>query len=217
MQEVRVITQVSPGGDVIRLRPDGVNAPQTRQEFEALHFRRAEFNEQIGALRRRRNELDEQRHVSGASQRPLLQTRIEEVDARILRLEGQLDLVNDQIAAAPAHVLSTATTARPGPGDVFLDRISRDLVPITGILAVFFLAPLALGFLRLMWKRSSAPSRPALADAAAMQRLEQLQQSVDAMAIEVERISEGQRFVSKLMHEREPQLLGARPEKPANV
>jgi hypothetical protein len=34
------------------------------------------------------------------------------------------------------------------------------------------------------------------------QRLEQLQQSVDAIAIEVERIAEAQRFSAKLLHER---------------
>lgn len=35
------------------------------------------------------------------------------------------------------------------------------------------------------------------------QRLEQLQQSIDAIAIEVERIAEAQRFTAKLMMERE--------------
>lgn len=34
------------------------------------------------------------------------------------------------------------------------------------------------------------------------QRLEQLQQSMDSVAIEVERISEGQRFTTKLLAER---------------
>lgn len=35
------------------------------------------------------------------------------------------------------------------------------------------------------------------------QRLEQLQQSMDSVAIEVERISEGQRFTTKLLSERQ--------------
>jgi hypothetical protein len=34
------------------------------------------------------------------------------------------------------------------------------------------------------------------------QRLEQLQQSMDSVAIEVERISEGQRFTNRLLAER---------------
>jgi len=37
-------------------------------------------------------------------------------------------------------------------------------------------------------------------------RLSEIQQSVDAMAIEVERISEGQRFATKLLSERAAQV-----------
>ena len=55
----------------------------------------------------------------------------------------------------------------------------------------------------LMWKfvskPRSAPARDALRNEA---QLEQLQQSVDAIAIEVERIAEAQRFTAKLMSER---------------
>ena len=43
-------------------------------------------------------------------------------------------------------------------------------------------------------------SRPI--DNDSLQRLEQLQQSVDSIAIEVERIAEAQRFTAKLMAER---------------
>lgn len=38
-------------------------------------------------------------------------------------------------------------------------------------------------------------------------RLEQLQQSVDAIAVEVERIAEAQRFSAKLLAERDPSHL----------
>lgn len=37
------------------------------------------------------------------------------------------------------------------------------------------------------------------------QRLERIEQAVDSIAIEVERISEGQRFTTKLLSERAPQ------------
>ncbi|MCC6930840.1 MAG: hypothetical protein IT359_17755 [Gemmatimonadaceae bacterium] len=43
------------------------------------------------------------------------------------------------------------------------------------------------------------------------QRLDRIEQAIEAMAVEVERISEGQRFVTKLLSERakEPASLGA--------
>ena len=77
------------------------------------------------------------------------------------------------------------------------------LVPIVAILSVFVLAPLAIGFARVMWKRASDPAPRRQLDGDVMnRRLEQLQQSVEAMAIEVERISEGQRFVTKLLSDK---------------
>ena len=60
------------------------------------------------------------------------------------------------------------------------------------------------------WERESAtPKVPAEVAA----RLERMEQSIDAMAIEMERISEGQRFVTKLLADRQPErvpLPGAR-------
>ena len=45
------------------------------------------------------------------------------------------------------------------------------------------------------------------------QRLDRIEQAIEAMAVEAERISEGQRFVTKLLSERakEPAGLGAGP------
>ena len=44
--------------------------------------------------------------------------------------------------------------------------------------------------------------RPAAADPAHDERLEHLQQSIDAIAVEVERIAEAQRFSAKLLADR---------------
>ena len=48
-----------------------------------------------------------------------------------------------------------------------------------------------------IWGKNSSASPRELDDM--RQRLEQLQQSVDSVAVEVERISEGQRFTTKLL------------------
>ena len=72
---------------------------------------------------------------------------------------------------------------------------------ITGISIVFILfvlAPLAASLGRLMWRRSSKPALPpGWYDAA--QRMERLEQAVDTIAIEMERVSEGQRFMTKII------------------
>lgn len=84
------------------------------------------------------------------------------------------------------------------------DEIPDEVIPIVGI--VFSMValmvvgtPLARAIARAIDRRSDA-ARVRAADLAP--QLRQLQESVDAMAIEVERISEAQRFTAKLMAER---------------
>jgi hypothetical protein len=75
------------------------------------------------------------------------------------------------------------------------------LVPIAGMTMIVLLA-LGIPFVRALarrWDREPLhPSIPAEVTA----RLERIEQAVDAVAIEVERISEGQRFTTKLLSDR---------------
>lgn len=67
--------------------------------------------------------------------------------------------------------------------------------------ALTHVALLAVGFIGWQfapWKRRQTPAPDQLPDA----RLDYLQQSVDAVALEVERIGEAQRFADKLRAER---------------
>ena len=82
--------------------------------------------------------------------------------------------------------------------------------------AVTHASLLAAGFVfwqvRRIWRRDPVESaRPQQIDS----HLDHLQQSVDAIAIEVERIGEGQRFAQKVLEEklgtREKNALGAGP------
>ena len=66
------------------------------------------------------------------------------------------------------------------------------------VIAVGF--PLARAFARRMDREAVAPRvAPEL-----VQRLEHMEQAIDSIAVEVERISEGQRFTTKLLSERVP-------------
>jgi hypothetical protein len=88
--------------------------------------------------------------------------------------------------------------------------IPPEVVPIIGIIfgSVAFMVvgfPVVRGIMRMLERRQD---RNLVHGPAVAQQLAQLQQSVDALAIEVERISEAQRFQSKLMAERGQAALG---------
>ena len=76
------------------------------------------------------------------------------------------------------------------------------LVPIAAMAMIVALV-LGVPIVRVMTKRierqATAPV-PIPADVVA--RLERIEQSIDAVALEVERIAEGQRFTTKLLSER---------------
>lgn len=73
---------------------------------------------------------------------------------------------------------------------------------LTGIVIVLGL-PLVIVHARRIWMRD-APRDSALPEVE--HRLERIEQAIDAMAVEVERMSEGQRFVTKLLSERQEKV-----------
>ena len=72
--------------------------------------------------------------------------------------------------------------------------------------AGFVLLGMAIVYAYRRFRRRRSPrAQPSIASESA-QRLERLEQGVEAIAIEVERISEGQRFVTRLLSEAQPAL-----------
>jgi hypothetical protein len=94
------------------------------------------------------------------------------------------------------------TSAAMPPEILPLTRMAQETaLGLMGLLAaIFILGPFARVFARRIDRRTEI--RAAGANAQLLQQqLLQLQQSVDAMSLEVERISESQRFQSKLLNE----------------
>jgi uncharacterized membrane protein YjgN (DUF898 family) len=84
--------------------------------------------------------------------------------------------------------------------------MSEDIViPIAGmIMTIVIVLGLAVPWIRHRIRMAEQPMslRAAGHDDP---RLERMEQAIDAMAIELERISEGQRFVTRLLSERSPE------------
>jgi hypothetical protein len=200
VQQIPPPPAADPKPYVYTMAPPGT--PTSQQELRALRVKRSELSDQLVSATNRRKTLADQLKSADPSARAGIESRLKVLDERIVRLETEIDRTGDQLANAPA--ILAASTSAPD----IANRVSEDLVPIVAILSVFVFAPFAIALARLIWKRSSAPPRP-VADQATQQRLEQLQRAVDTIAVEVERISEGQRFVTKILTERERPALGA--------
>lgn len=166
----------------------------SREGLQALKNRRDELRNQMDAASSRRSELvKELNNTSSVVVRNGIEQRIQLLDQRVLRIERDIDLNGQSIAAGPMDIIASQSTApRYGPFS------SGQLTAISIVSIVLVWAPLALAAARVMMRRWAVP-RPAPQILESAARLERMEQAVDAVAIEVERISEGQRFVTQLM------------------
>lgn len=76
---------------------------------------------------------------------------------------------------------------------------------ITSIVIILGI-PLVVVHARRIWKRDVAG--PPASSPSTDHRLERIEQAIDAMAVEVERIAEGQRFVTRLLSDRAQERVG---------
>lgn len=172
---------------------------------EALRARRSELSNQITSAQGRRSELiRELQKGPEPIARAGLEQRLTVLDARIVQLEKDIAENGRQLALA-------VTTTSSEDGTVNSGLNSGQITGITIVFIVFVLAPVAIAFARAMLRRANRPP-PAPNALENTARLERMEQAIDTIAVEVERISEGQRFVTQLMAPRtaEPVLIDER-------
>lgn len=85
----------------------------------------------------------------------------------------------------------------------FANLSSGQTTAVSIVFIACVLGPFAMSVARLMWRRSARPALPPGWNDAA-HRLERLEQAVDTIAVEMERVSEGQRFMTKIMTQAAP-------------
>ena len=83
-------------------------------------------------------------------------------------------------------------------------------IPILGIVMMPVMA-IGIPIARAYARRLEAGTRTVSIPTDVTARLERMEQAIDSIAIEVERISENQRFTTKLLSERAPGALPASP------
>jgi hypothetical protein len=192
-------------------------APMTRQDIAALQARRRELTNQLSSADGRRRELSRLLRSATGADRTGLEQRIGVLDARMAGLETDIADVGRQLASAPAALIASRQDPWVGWGPNTRNRMGDNAAPLGALFTIFVLAPIAISIARIFWKRGSMP-RQVMASGDA-HRLERMEQAMEAIAIEVERISEGQRFVTRLLSERGGVGVGAgqQAKEPAKI
>ena len=187
----------APTTPAVAPAPVGQPAASPQAVYRAFQSQREVLGNQLGDLQRQRENLVGQLAETNqsAASKASLEKRIANVDERIGELDKQI-AKSDQ-AVANAAAVPGATTRPPslpqrGPSD--------NETAMMVIFMLIVLLPMSIAFARRIWRRS-AKATVALPPEMA-QRMESLERGVEAIAIEVERIGEGQRFVTQALAER---------------
>jgi len=170
--------------------------------YEAYVNQRRELRDQLENLQDSRRDLSRQLQdptVTGAD-RAGLEKHITELDARITSLDQQIAAADAQVAkaaAVPGAVVPPQREIRNGPPE--------EVFVLGGIFMVVVLMPLSIAYARRLWRRGAAAVSAIPHEL--MDRLTRLDQAVDSIAVEVERIGEGQRFVTRVLADRAPEAI----------
>jgi hypothetical protein len=178
-----------------------LTVPLSRQAVRDIRAQREELSNQLtSAVGRRRRLADEINQAPDGAGRSGLEQRLAVLDKRIVQLESDIAATGKQLSAAPLGLISS--TGDFGGGRDMPDNVAT----IIGVFTLFVLFPIAIASARYIWRRagkgpatSSTVQLPPQID----QRLERLEAGVDAIAIEIERVTEGQRFVTRLLAEQD--------------
>jgi hypothetical protein len=164
--------------------------------YQAFRAQRRELRQQLETLQGQRDELSrelQQETITGADRKGIEQ-RITAVDERITALDKQIAEADAQVAkaaAVPGAAVDPPSPPRSGPPE--------EVFVLAGMFMFIFFVPLSIALARRIWRRSPKVMTSIPKDLT--DRLVRVEQTVEATAIEIERIGEGQRFITRIFTE----------------
>lgn len=175
--------------------PAARQAPTATEMYEAARLAQRAVHAQLDQLQGERHQLRSQLQ---SARNP---ADIKGLEAQLAAVDASIAEVRKQVATTDAMVVTRAGV----PGVVVQEPEHNNDIPpgamvISGLaIGMVLLMPMSIAMARRIWRRAGAekPSLPPdLSD-----RMSNIERGIEAVAIEVERLGEGQRFVTQLLAE----------------
>ncbi|MEO7503343.1 MAG: hypothetical protein ABIW94_11955 [Gemmatimonadaceae bacterium] len=164
--------------------------------LRGFRAQREELGDQLDNLQDTRQNLARElvQVPAGAAGRTGIEQRIAGIDGRIATIDKAIADADAQVAKAaaiPGAIVEPPRIIREGPPE--------EAYVVGTIFMVIVLLPLSIAFARRVWRRGGTVIASFPKEIA--ERLGRLEQAAEATALEVERIGEGQRFLTRLFTE----------------
>ena len=182
--------------------PAPVATPAVAQDADlgALQSQLADLSVERAGLRAQSDGLKRQldQMLRNNPARPGVQQQWADVGVQLAGVEGKIATLEARITLKQGRPL---TVPRANPEIPVIPRIVLPnlAAPAVSVVMLVLALPLSIAWAKRIVRRTPRPT-PVPSDVT--MRLDRIEQAVDTIAIEVERISEGQRFVTRLMAER---------------
>jgi len=183
--------------------------------LQAARAHRSELRNTLDRVEEQRDDLQSELTQTPQSETAIragLEARLRELDTRILALDKEIATADGRVAQAAAV---PGATYEPPPTIIRRDGPPEEVF-VMGGMAIFFIGfPIAIAYARRLWKRAAIAVSTEM-PAEMTDRLNRMEQAIDAVAVELERVGEGQRYVTKVFTEQQ-RALGAGAAEPLDV
>ena len=181
-------------------------------DLGAMQARLGDLRVQEIGLKAQWNGLQRQLEAMRSSNtaRPAVSQEWANVGSQLANVQGQIAVLSAQIGEAQGRPVP-GTIVPPNTPPIRRNGPDPDMVVgLSFVVAIVILLPISIAMARRMWRGKPQPAGPKMDELSP--RFDRLEQAIDAIAIEVERVSEGQRFVTKIMAERPMPTPASQPE-----
>ena len=195
-------TPAPPPVPPVPTTPSGAALAQTllgadpSQVLQGFREQRSELRDQLDRLEDQRQELMEEIAQSNdGTVKAGLQARIGAIDARILATDKALA----EADAAVARAAAVPGAIMPEPPEPIRNGPPEEFFVFLMVVTMFIGVPIAIAYARRIWKKGVQTVTSIPQDV--YERFNRIDQAIDSVALEVERIGENQRYVTKLVTE----------------
>jgi len=185
-----------PTAPGVRVSIGGQPVASAADVYQGFKAQRRELGRQLENLQSQRDGITSELTNSNTVgvDRKGLETRLTQVDQRMADLDKAIAEADAQVAkaaAVPGATVEPPAPPRTGPPD--------EVWVLGGMLIVCLVLPLSIAYARRIWRRGAKIVTTIPKEL--MEQMARLEQTVEASAIEIERIGEGQRFMTRLFTE----------------
>jgi hypothetical protein len=198
MQTAITPTPVAPGTpatpQAVSVEIPGLpTRPITDAEIQVIRRQRSEMSNQLSSARERREEVLDELRAAPAGAEEGLRQHLAVLNSRITAIESDLEKSGSTLRSGQVPVGTVMIPPRSFDGAEAAARGAS--------ISAMVLLPIMIGFFILRFRRRGRRAAPQANSAEHDARMERLEQAVDAIALEIERVGESQRFTQKVLAE----------------